>query len=1232
MEAVRARHSVPWMVPETPRDTRTHQSEVPPAPDHLIPLCCPRLALIDHQHPEHDASWRELPVRHMDWAPTLNQTTQQWQPEWVCLRCTNTITPDHPAMRHTEPAPHCPTHGPRSLAIDLRQNERGWVCSRGYPPHILPCEPIQISNTPTHVPQQHPNEPIQIDNGQWFRQGPPTQHQAIPYANSWFFVPLLLAGANRLQTDTEQHWREAPQTGHEWQALDETLRTAQPIPWRDLYNTLAMLQQLAVDSGQQLPAPERALLEQLAAAGSLEPAGAQAPPWILNVVTYPTGYIPATAQETLLQHFLGDRQASTAANLADRWRHPPGPPALQPQHTDITMNANPAAASENTPGSDSTTSSQDSSSTTSSTETDSATTSNSPPPAAEEPVPLGVPQTEIGHHDAPATPAPANNAATTPAHTVPNEYREAWLSLDDVDLHTTLQQKHLGFQSPPNFIRGRIRQAMTMSLTSILQADTHEQKLRAWKLWMLLPRMLMRRPPNTRQLSKEEWRARIAHFQAGRWSHLLDAVERTTPTQPSTNTLEQRARRARHLVHQGELSAARQALTAGPLAPGDASTLDELRDPTRRPAAPYGPIEAAIMQFVPAEPLQLPDALIINALRRTRKGAAPGPSGLTAETLRLVLDDADATQAFLQVSHLLAQADLPQQASNAIALGRLVALQKPNGRIRGLVVGDLLRRVVSRSIAQHFGQTIHTACSPYQFALSTRAGTEAVVHALTATTQLSPTQTILSVDGVGAYDTISRASMLRGLHTTAGANACLPFVRMFYTEASHYVWHDGNGQPHTVTQAEGGEQGDPLMPALFSLGQHQALQAAHAQLQARETLYAFLDDIYVTVSPERVRPVYDLLSEQLFNHTRIQLNTGKTRVWNGAGQLPPNLTSLGSDVWVGNPALPPTEQGLTVLGAPIGHTEFIQTQLQQASHAHTGFLQDIPALQDLQASWLLLLFCASPRCNYLLRMLPPLATTQYAQDHDTAVAHCFTTLLDTGPLPATALAIAHLPLSLGGLGLTSATLQAQAAHWASWADAIPVLQQQVPTTAATLLQQLQNPTVPALQAATASANSLTTHGWEPPDWIAFAEPRPPAPPPHNHDGPNIGQGWQHQAATAIHTSCHQELIESLDPPSRALLESQSGPHASRAFTTIPSSQETTYPSHLYRLLLLRRLRRLTSRFCRRRRALDPFGDHRAACAQAGILRSRGGPLERAAARICREAGARVTTNTRIINH
>ena len=42
--------------------------------------------------------------------------------------------------------------------------------------------------------------------------------------------------------------------------------------------------------------------------------------------------------------------------------------------------------------------------------------------------------------------------------------------------------------------------------------------------------------------------------------------------------LQASARRARHLVHLGELSAARRALSASPLAPGNEATLQELRD------------------------------------------------------------------------------------------------------------------------------------------------------------------------------------------------------------------------------------------------------------------------------------------------------------------------------------------------------------------------------------------------------------------------------------------------------------------------------------------------------------------------------------------------------------------------------------------------------------------------------------------------------------------------------
>ena len=113
---------------------------------------------------------------------------------------------------------------------------------------------------------------------------------------------------------------------------------------------------------------------------------------------------------------------------------------------------------------------------------------------------------------------------------------------------------------------------------------------------------------------------------------------------------------------------------------------------------------------------------ILTALRRSRKGAAPGPSGLTADTLRLVLDDETTTALFVEVCQHLAQARVPLNIAQAIGLGRMVALTKPNGGIRGLVIGDVLRRVIARCIAQVFATQFHAACAPHQFALSTRGG------------------------------------------------------------------------------------------------------------------------------------------------------------------------------------------------------------------------------------------------------------------------------------------------------------------------------------------------------------------------------------------------------------------------------------------------------------------------------------------------------------------------------
>ena len=84
-----------------------------------------------------------------------------------------------------------------------------------------------------------------------------------------------------------------------------------------------------------------------------------------------------------------------------------------------------------------------------------------------------------------------------------------------------------------------------------------------------------------------------------------------------------------------------------------------------------------------------------------------------------------------------------------------------------------------------------------------------------------------------------------------------------------------------------------------------------------------------------------------------------------------------------------------------------------------------------------------------------------------------------------------------------------------------------------------------------------------------------------------------------------------------------------ALLACPTCWVTKINSHLFRVLLLRRLQLplpLTARTCRCGRPLDSFGHHRTACARAGVLARRGTHWRASPARICREAGGRVSTN------
>lgn len=321
-------------------------------------------------------------------------------------------------------------------------------------------------------------------------------------------------------------------------------------------------------------------------------------PWAVNLVQQTAGYIPATAQEALLHTYLGEQEASAVATFAQNWAALARSASERPEAGgNNTTNCGTGTSHRRSPSNSSNGSHTSTTSTTTTATTDTSNTSSSR--ARNDTAPqttdtTALRQTHLAPQPATGPTEQAPTAGDTDPHHLDNrQMSRALHQLDDVNIVEALRHKVFMFTTPPPFLRGRVRAALHFALEMICTARTELESTRAWKLWLPLPRMLLHRPQGTRTIPKPEWRERIAAFQQGNWPELLAAAHACAPQdthadgRTATTNNERRLERARHLVHQGELSAARQALTAVGLAPGTETTLAQLQDPQRRPQQPY---------------------------------------------------------------------------------------------------------------------------------------------------------------------------------------------------------------------------------------------------------------------------------------------------------------------------------------------------------------------------------------------------------------------------------------------------------------------------------------------------------------------------------------------------------------------------------------------------------------------------------------------------------------------
>ena len=172
----------------------------------------------------------------------------------------------------------------------------------------------------------------------------------------------------------------------------------------------------------------------------------------------------------------------------------------------------------------------------------------------------------------------------------------------------------------------------------------------------------------------------------------------------------------------------------------------------------------------------------------------------------------------------------------------------------------------------------------------------------------------------------------------------LPFVLQFHRTLLR-SWTDDNAKE---------EQGDPLMPMLHALCQHQAFRSVQSHFGAGESLFAFHDDICIVSQFER------------------QIHIGKSGTVGDSSWRTQRRRS-GLVIWKINRRREYNGQ------------EFVQKHVIVWNEGHDWphtcvttqqlLLDRIPLLPEVQSAWALLVHCTSARAQ---------RSFQFAISHDTA--------------------------------------------------------------------------------------------------------------------------------------------------------------------------------------------------------------------------------------------------------
>jgi len=368
-----------------------------------------------------------------------------------------------------------------------------------------------------------------------------------------------------------------------------------------------------------------------------------------------------------------------------------------------------------------------------------------------------------------------------------------------------------------------------------------------------------------------------------------------------------------------------------------------------------------------------------------------------------------------------------------------------NPTIRPIAVMDVWVRFVGRVVAKQLSQNAASKLGPLQLGVGVPCATEMVAHASSfivarvfdTNDGVTDDLTVLQIDFANAFNTIRRGAIWQGIQTH------MPQITQFFLWAYHGpapLWTRlGRPLGHVST---GVRQGDPLGPLYFAMGIQQLLERV-ATAHPTVRLAAYLDDVHLFGSTIDTMEAYDRIRDLAPRECGLQVNAAKCKLLHR-----PSSTDLDELVHL-NPASPaPEEQGLTVLGVPVGTDDFVGDEVESSFKTQAAVLRLVEQLPGPTA-FPLVQACVNARPQYLARCVAPRHTEEPAGAFDAAIDStlfrmCGRSTHHTQTLPECSRQIRGLPVQMGGTSIRRIQPVTTPSYTASVLRSLAYLQSKVP--------------------------------------------------------------------------------------------------------------------------------------------------------------------------------------------